>query len=278
MAMFGGMIAQTPMTLLTDQFGWRNMLFINACAGLVMLGIIFIFVKDAPSEVINMYEHHRPLTPDQFWQMLRQSIVNPQNWLGGLYTSLLNLPIFLMGAMWGSMYLVQVHNLTRTESSFVTSMIFVGTIVGSPVVGWVSDRIGLRRLPMIVCALLSLVTILIVMFTPGLTLIALMALFFAIGFFTSAQIISYPLIAESNPRALTGTSEGLASTLIMAGGISQPVFGWMMGLNWDHKMVDNVPVYSNTDFLTAMAIMPIAFILGLIAALLIKETYCKSYD
>lgn len=278
MAMFGGMLAQTPMTLLTDHLGWRTMIFIDATAGLLMLLFIFIFVKDYPSTVINQYEHHHTLSGKEFWQSLRSSLLNTQNWLGGIYTSLLNLPIFLLGAMWGSLYLVQIHNLTRTQASFVTSMIFIGTIIGSPMIGWLSDRLGLRRLPMIVCAILSLVVILIVMFVHTLSLAVLLLLFLALGVFTSAQIISYPLIAESNPRSLTGTSEGIASTLIMAGGISQPFFGWLMGLHWNHKMINGLPVYANSDFLLAMAVMPIAFVLGLIAALLIRETYCKAYD
>lgn len=278
MAMFGGMIAQTPMTLLTDHFGWRQTIFIDASAGLLMLLVIYWFVKDYPSQIINKYEHIHHVSAKEFWQLLKLSLLNSQNWLGGIYTSLLNLPIFLLGAMWGSLYLVQIHNLTRTQASFVTSMIFIGTIIGSPVIGWFSDRIGLRRLPMILCAILSLVFILIVMFVPHLSLISLLLLFFAVGFFTSAQIISYPLIAESNPRSLTGTSEGIASTLIMAGGISQPFFGWLMSLYWNHQYSNGLPIYSNSDFLLAMAVMPIAFVLGLIAALLIRETYCKAYD
>lgn len=275
MAMFGGMLAQTPMTLLTDMYGWRTMLLIDATVGVLMLMVIYAFVRDYPPAIINKHDHHQPISSSEFWPALGKALLNKQNWLGGLYTSLMNLPIFLLGAMWGSLYLVQIHGLGRTQASFATSMIFIGTIVGSPVVGWLSDRLGLRKLPMIVFAVLSLVVILIVMFVPSLSLFSLLVLFFAIGLFTSAQIISYPLIAESNPRALTGTAGGIASTLIMAGGISQPLFGALMGLYWNHQYVNHLPVYSNHDFLLAMSMMPIAFILGLIAALLLRETHCK---
>lgn len=278
LAMFGGMLAQTPMTLLTDILGWRKMLFLDASLGVLMLIMIIFFVKDHPEKTINHFEPHHVLTGKNFLKALGKSVLNLQNWLGGLYTSLLNLPVFLMGAMWGSLYLVQIHGLTRTEASFVTSMIFVGTIVGSPLIGWFSDRIGLRRFPMILCAVFSLIAILIVMFTTTLSLPMLMILFFAVGFFTSGQIISYPLIAESNPRALIGTSEGLASTLIMAGGTSQPIFGALMTLNWNHHLVNGMPFYSKNDFLLAMSMMPIAFVIGLIAACCIRETHCKPLD
>jgi MFS family permease len=117
------------------------------------------------------------------------------------------------------------------------------------------------------------------MYVPGLNFVSLLLLFLALGIFTSTQIISYPAVAESNPKALTGTATGLASVLIMSGGaIFQPLFGWLMDSQGDAKLINNVMMYSHTDFMHGMLIMPIAFVVGLIAALLMKETYCRPYD
>jgi MFS family permease len=277
-AMFGGMLAQTPMTLLTDLLGWRNMLLIDGLVGLVILIPIFLVVKDRPEIAINKSEAHTALPWFKFIQSLKSSLLNLQNWLGGVYTSLLNLPLFLLGAMWGSLYLVQVHGLSRTQASLVTSMIFIGTILGSPVIGWYSDRMALRRLPMILCAALSLIIILLIMLIPHLSLYSLMLLFFAIGFFTSAQIISYPLIAESNPPALIGTAEGIASTLVMAGGASQPLFGALLDFSGNHHLINGASHYANSDFLLAMSLMPIAFLIGLVASFFIRETHCRPLE
>lgn len=276
MAMFGGMIAQTPMTVLTDHFGWRMMLVIDAALGCIMFGCIYWIVQDYP---LTSDQTHDLLIPWRiFFNALWGSLFNFQNWLAGIYTSLLNLPIMLMGALWGSLYLVQTQGISRTQSSLVTSMIFVGMIIGSPLIGWLSDRISLRRLPMVFCATLSLFVILMIMFVPHLPVSTLFILFFALGLFSSGQILSYPLIAESNPKSLTGTSEGIASTLIMAGGVTQPLFGILLEFHWDHQLINNVPFYSPQNYLFAMSIIPIAFIISLIAALLIKETYCKPYE
>jgi MFS family permease len=276
MAMAGGVIAQTPLTWLTQQIGWRHTLLLDGLLGLFFIILIACVVRDyPPGYQLEQDSHMGFLSELGLWKSLRLTLKNSQNWLGGAFTSLLNLPIFLLGGIWGSMYLVQVHGLTRIEASYVTTMIFVGTIFGSPILGWLSDRIGLRRLPMIICAMFSLVIILIMMYAPHLTLLPSMLLFLLLGFFTSAQVLSYPLIAESNSRALTGTAEGLASVLIMAGGTSQPFFGWLMDVNWKHQIIDGLPFYSVTDYRLAMAIMPIGFFFGLIAALLIRETYCK---
>ena len=47
-AMMGGMIAQTPFTILVDHVGWRSTLFWDAVMGLAMLVWIGVFVKDYP--------------------------------------------------------------------------------------------------------------------------------------------------------------------------------------------------------------------------------------
>lgn len=275
-AMLGGMVSQTPMTMLTESFGWHKTLQFTAISGVVMLAIIYFCVKDYPANYQDTGSEAGSELP--FWVQLRGALTNAQNWLGGLYTSLMNLPIFLLGAMWGTMYLAQLHHITRTHASWITTMIFFGTVIGSPVLGWYSDKIGLRRQPMLVCAIISFVLLLALMFVPNMSIATLMVLFFAIGFFTSAQIISYPLVAESNPKAITGMATGIASVLIMAGGISQPIFGWLMGLHWNHKLAHGVPIYSLMDYDIAMAMMPIAFVVAFVAAYVIKETYCKARD
>ena len=158
-------------------------------------------------------------------------------------------------------------------------MIFLGTIIGSPLVGWFSDFIGRRRSLMIIGALLSLLVLMLIMLVQGLHFYTLLVLFLLLGIFTSTQIISYPLIAESNPKHLTGTSTSLASILIMGGGaVFQPLFGWLIDLHWDRVLIQGLPLYSPSNYLYGMAIMPIAFVVSLIAACCLRETYCQPYS
>ena len=270
-AMLGGTVAQTPLTLLADSFGWRQTLVLDGCAGVLMLLIIALVVEDYPPGTKPDFVKHKSEFP--LLKTMCLTAKNTQNWFGGLYTSLMNLPIFLLGAMWGGIYLVQVRDISRADSAMVTSMLFIGTIVGSPFMGWLSDYLGRRRRLMIISAAISLMIMLCVIYGPGLNLASLILLFFLLGFFTSAQIISYPLIAESNSLSLTGSAEGLAATLIMAGGFLQPLFGYFMELHWDHKMQDGLPIYSWADFQSAMLIMPVAFVLAFFISLLVRETY-----
>lgn len=277
-AMLGGLVAQTPFAILSHWIGWRHAVMVNTALGVVIALAIGFVVQDRPPGSHELASSEKAaLKSIGFWRSIKLVLSNPYNWLGGIYTSLMNLPVFLLGALWGINYLSQVHHISPVKASYATTIFFLGVIFGSPFFGWFSDHIGRRVLPMIVGAISSLGVILILMFVPDLSFASIIVLFFLIGFVTSSQVLSYPTIAELNPIELTGTAVSIDSILIMTSGlIFQPLFGWFMTLNWDHTIVDNAPVYSPHDFFNAMLIMPIGFVVALVVAFLIKETYCKS--
>jgi MFS family permease len=271
MAMLGGMAAQTPMTLLVAAVGWRHALMIDSGIGLIFLVLIILLVRDYPRNYLK--SHLEPRTQKlshAIWATLR----NSQNWFAGMFTSFLNLPILVLGALWGIDYLVQVNGFTRTQASLIDSMIFLGMIIGCPLLGWISDRIRQRKKPMIYGAIFSIIIIFTIRFWPNASFITMLILFFLLGIFISSQVISYPLITASNPLSLTASALGLASVIIMGGGaIFQPLMGILLDLHWNGVKVAGVPVYSTADYQFAFWIFPIMFVIGLICALLVKERH-----
>ena len=280
MAMTGGMVAQTPLTLLLEHVGWRQALLLDAGLGLVIGGIILRVVRDYPAGAqAQQQAAHSHLKEIGLLKSWRLSYLNYHNWFAGFYTSLLNLPVALLGAIWGSLYLEQVQHLSRTQASLAPTMLFVGTIIGCPVMGWLSDKMHKRILPMKLGALLSLLVTLIIIYIPQLSLTTYIILFLLLGFITSTQVVSYPLITETNPKMLTATSVSVVSFCAIGGyAIFQPLFGWLMDLHWSGKIVDNLHIYSAGDFQRALLIIPIGFIVALLACFWLKETNCKSND
>ena len=278
MAMLGGLVAQTPMTILAEIIGWRHAMLSNGILGLIIVALIFLIVRDCPAvEDGHIQEEHQQLQRYGVLHSLAHVVKNKNNWLGGFYTMLMNLPIFILGALWGMIYLERVHGITHAQASYVASMLFIGVIFGSPAFGWFSDKIQSRRMPMFIGAIASLVVILPILYVPHLSVTILLVLFFLLGFLTSSQVISYPAIAELNPIELTASAISIISVVIMASGIIvQPLTGWLIGLHWDHTMVNGQPVYLTSDFMWAMLIMPVCFVISFFIALGIKETGCRS--
>lgn len=274
MAMLGGVVAQTPLAWLVNAVGWRNALLYTSLLGAFIIFLIWMFVQDYPPNKAHVIKEQKEKVKNLgLLETIKSVLSNSQNWYCGLYTSFLNLPLMLLGGLWGSLYLTTVQHLTRLQASYVTMMVFWGTIVGGPLIGWISDKLALRRSPMIVFAIISLPVMLGIIYIQNLSLMSLIILFFLLGLFTSAQIISYPTIEESNDKAITGTAMGLASVLIMgAPAIFEPVFGWLMDKNWDGTIVDGAHYYTAHAYYYSMLIMPTVLFIGLIASFLVKET------
>lgn len=280
MAMLGGMVAQTPFALLTQALGsWRHALYLNSALGVVIIIAIAVIVQDRPPDAVDTASSDKQhLDSLGLWKCIKLAALNPQNWFGGLYTALMNLPVFIMGGLWGVLYLTSVHHLTEAQASYATTIFFMGVILGSLVFGWFSDHIERRVLPMIIGSVLSLGVMLALMYLPNLSFGMVMTLFCLIGFVTSSQVLTYPTIAELNPIYLTSTAVSIDSLCIMASGfIIPPMFGWLMErASSVHQTVNGVVVYSPTDFNHAMLIMPISIVAALIIAFFIRETYCRS--
>ncbi len=265
--MLGGVVAQRPFSMLAEYFSWRQALLINTTIGVGLFALIFAFVKDAPTQIKKVREESI-----SFFQGLKKSILNIHNICCGLYTCFMNLPLMIISAVWGSLFLTQVHGIELATASFIASMICVGTIVGSPLFGWASDKLG-QRLPLMIFGGVSSISIFgVILYLPNPDGQMFAILFFALGFLTSAQTLSYPAITENNPKELTGTSMGVAAVIIMGlPALIQPLSGKLLDWSWNGTMVDGVPYYSAADFHTAFLIFPIGFAISLLALLKIKD-------
>lgn len=268
MAFLGGMMAHTPFAHLTDSFGWRNALLIDGAIGAFLLLWISMVVKDAPNKKsVRQQQAQQAVLPG-----FLDSLFNRQTWLAGFYTSFLNLPIMVLCALWGASYLQQVHHLSDIAASNVVMLIFTGSIIGCPLVGWLSDNQGRRKPLMLIGAIATLVSVIPLFMDIALSEWQLSLLFLSLGFFSSTQVIAYPLIAESNAPENTGVATGIASVLIMGGGgVGQVLFGWLIQ---NHAGVISQH-YTTADFQFAMWMFPLTAIAALLAVFLTRETYCK---
>ncbi len=272
-AMTGGLMAQTPLTLLIEHFNWRTAVRIDALLGIFIFIAIMLLVKDSPGK------NHKLLYPEStnkskmgVLKSMKTAYFKIPTLLCALYTSLMNMPIVVLGAMAGGIYLTQTYNLSREEASYSMSLLFLGTLIGSPLVGSFSDYIGKKRLLMIIGTVLSFFVVLALLYIPAMSITCVLGLFFILGFLTSTQILTYPMVAENNPHELTATAVSVISIMSQGGPIVyQNLFGHLLQMNWDGKMVDGVPFYSLANYQTALWIIPAGFIISLVAVLLLKE-------
>lgn len=222
-AMMGGVMAQTPLALLIEFIGWRGAILVSAFLGIliaVFLGILLYLCKE---KEIKTYQKNA------FLQGLKCAFLNKQNWFCGLYISLLALPLIILGGVWGIYYLTTVHNLSEIQASFITSMLFIGTIFGAPLAGITADFFANKKVVMFIGSIGTLFSFLLILYVPDLSVLKLNILFLMLGLFASAQVIGYPAIIQNNEETYSSTAMAFANILVVGGaGTAQIIFGTLL--------------------------------------------------
>jgi MFS family permease len=275
--MFGGAVSQTPLVLLINHYEWRESLLMVSGLGVLMLLLIMVVVRDAPVKYRQAHlQNERGIHHYGMWESLRKIVKNKMNWLIGLYICSMNLPIMILAGLFGTQYMSQVRGFNNIQSSSISMMIFIGTIVGSTFFGILSDFMGSRRKPMLMTAVLSLILFLVILYSPALSYFSYLVLFFLLGLITAAQVIGYPATQESNPEVMVGSALGFISVLIMGlPGLLQPLVGFLMSLNWDGKMQSGLPVYSMHAYNLGLWVLVVGFVVSIFCAWKMPETFGK---
>jgi MFS family permease len=266
MAFLGGVLAHTPLAYLTQRYGWRAAMWMDAGLGMLIVAWLWMVLRDRPDEgpKAGVDKSQKP--------RLMSVVLNRQNGLAGLYTACMNLPIMVLCALWGASYLRVVYQLPMMAASNVISLILMGSMLGCPLAGWISDAMGRRKPVMVMGAVATLLTLSPLYMHLTLSATELSVLFFALGFFTSTQVVGYAVVAESNRMQATGLATGIASVVIMVGGgMGQVVFGLLMGAH----AAGSSGVERVVDYQFAMGLFPVTLVIALLALGLIRETHCE---
>ena len=133
---------------------------------------------------------------------------NPQSILCGLIAGLIFIPTTIFDMVWGVRFLQEAHDLPYDVAVLRSAAVPFGWIIGCPLLGWLSDRLG-RRKPVIIGASLALLACLAMILygPPGLMPPYTLALLTGIA--SGAAMIPYTVIKEANRPEHSGTATGV---------------------------------------------------------------------
>jgi MFS family permease len=139
---------------------------------------------------------------------------NPQSYLCGAVAGLLFAPTTIGDMVWGVARFQKDLQVSFHEAVISVSMVPLGWVVGCPLLGWLSDRVG-RRKPVIVGSVLLMILAGIQIGFQPLPIPVRVAMFiFGIG--SGAAMIPYSIIKEVNPDSVKGSAAGGINFLVFA--------------------------------------------------------------
>jgi len=270
----GAITAETPLALMVTNVGWRHSMQYIAIGGFILSAFIWLIVRNKPSTPIADVQI---IEPDQYKSMLnglRTVLSNKQTWFASLYGGLMFAPTEIMGT-WGVSFFEQVYHAERHVAAGLIIFFFIGWMVGSPLWGSFSDRIGRRLPPMITGNIGALLTVLAIIYLP-MPMITMDLLLFMFGFFSSGFLPAFSIVREINVPAYNATALGFINTLnMLIPALLIPSVGFILDKVWEGQMANGAPLYTAENFHVALVVIPICMGLSLLILPFIKETYCR---
>lgn len=267
-AMAGAVFGQAPLAWVVSGVGWRNCLLLTALVGLVLAALFIFIVRDKNTETTAATPTKKHFSYHDVLEVFK----NGQNWLLTLYGGLAFSPIVIFGGLWGNPFLEQAYSLGKTEAASLISLVFIGLGIGSPVLGFISDRLGNRRQVMLWSTLASCAAILLILYCHPMPIALLSILLFLFGFGLGAFMLVFAIGKEMNKISLVATVIAMINTSDAAlDALTEPLIGKFLDLCWDGKIVNGVHYFSLQSYHIALAILPIYLIVGALLLLGVRD-------
>jgi MFS family permease len=150
---------------------------------------------------------------------------NPQSIVCGMIAGLLFIPTTIFDMVWGVRFLQEAHGMDYATSVMRSATVPFGWIIGCPLLGFISDRIGRRKPVIIGGAALLLVCLGWILFgRPGVFPPFIPGI--VTGIASGAAMLPYTVIKEANPLRFSGTSTGVINFINFTfSALLGPVFG-----------------------------------------------------
>ena len=192
---------------------------------------------------------------------------NPQSILCGLISGLLFIPTTIFDMIWGVRFLQEAHGVDYGEAVMRSATVPFGWIIGCPLLGFISDRLG-RRKPVIIGGAVLLLACLAWILYGRSGVFPPYLLGLVAGIASGAAMLPYTVIKEANPPRFGGTATGVVNFLNFTfsallgpvfGGILQRVSGGAKEMELEHYQIAFKPLLYGV-------------VIAIVLALLLKET------
>jgi MFS family permease len=201
---------------------WRGFWMAMGASGLaISMLLFFLLPKPAPAK-------QRPDWVKAALQALGLVFRNPQSILCGVIAGLLFIPTTIFDMVWGVQYLQEGRGFDYGTAVMRSATVPLGWILGCPLLGMISDRLG-RRKPVIVAGAAVLFACLVwILYGPA-DFLPPYVLGIVAGLASGAAMLPYTVIKEANPPEVGGSAAGVVNFLNFTfSALLGPVFaGWL---------------------------------------------------
>jgi MFS family permease len=160
--------------------------------------------------------------------------------------------------VWGAGFLQSLYNIPLANAAGITSLMYLGMLLGAPGLTYLADRSGAHVKVIIASGIFMMVAFLAMLMGFGSPQV-LSVLLTAVGVFCAYQIIAIYVATTFVRERLVGLTTAFANMIIMAFGyVFHSSIGLLMG---DHQQNGN---FSLGQYQVGLSVIPIALAIGVV--------------
>ena len=279
----GALLAQLPLRLLINNFGWREVVLGSAAVILAVGVLALMFVKNDPSD--DGFLSYAPMKLQRREQAglvdvlkgLTKIFRYRNTWLIFLAQGAVVGAILSFTGLWGTPFLKARFGVQSTTAASVCSVMIVCWAVASPLCGALSDKIGRRKPIHTMGCVIATIGWGVMFYATGLSLTAFVFVAAITSLASGAVVVGFAYGKESVPIQFLGTISAIVNIGNMIGPmILQPGIGWLLDKKWAGAMANGVRAYGVPAFQTGFLLVMGWLLLACVLLSLTKETHCKS--
>jgi MFS family permease len=200
---------------------WDRFWIYVGCLGLVISGVLLILLPKETSKKATS----RSGAFAALLRSLGRVFRNPQSFLCGFISGLLFIPTTILGMTWGVRFLQEARGREYEAAVTLAAAVPLGWMVGCPLLGFISDRLG-RRKPVIFGGTIMLLAVVTWVLFGNPEILRGHTVGILMGIASGAAMLPYTVIKEANPPELGGTATGVINFLNFTfSALLGPVFG-----------------------------------------------------
>jgi MFS family permease len=200
---------------------WDRFWIYAGCLGLVISVVLLILLpRETPKTSTSGSGAFATLL-----RSLGKVFRNPQSYLCGFISGLLFIPTTILGMTWGVRFLQEARGREFAAAVTLAASIPLGWMIGCPLLGFISDRLG-RRKPVIFGGTIMLLAVVSWVLFGNPEILRGHTVGILMGIASGAAMLPYTVIKEANPPELGGTATGVVNFLnFTLSALLSPVFG-----------------------------------------------------
>ena len=264
--MLGAAFGSAPLSIYVHHVGVNFAMLSFAGLFIALAVAMAIVVKNTPKNKKAIISGDLKI-----WSGIKEVSRSKQLWVNCLFIGFLYGPTTVLAESWGVSFTSALRGFDATDSAFLVGLIFIGLVVGCPIMGALSSRFGnvpLMRVSAFMCLLLSA----LIIYCPGLSIFTLMFMYFIYGIFNSGIIPSYARAATLVRREVSGIALGVTNMAsVLLGAITIQVIGVLLQ-SYGHQVNTGIEaIYSGGSYQSIFVILSVSFAICFALTFLMSE-------